>query len=934
MPELLERSGEFSAIEAALDAAVAGFGSLILIEGEAGTGKTSLLTTAADLASDREMRRLSARGGEHEREFPYAVIRQLFESRLMGSTASGAELTGAAALAAPVFDIAPGGARADRMAIRHGLYWLAVDLASERPLALLVDDAHWADSSSLEALLYIARRLEELPVAMVLAARVGEPDSPDELLRGLRQEPGVKLLTPAALTLEAAAELGRRELGRDASERFLEVCHEATGGNPFLLVELLRAIASDGIEPRDANADRVTNLASAGVAGSILARLARLGEEAAEVARCVAVLEPNAETEHVAALAGLALETAAEQCEWLIRARLLADARPVAFLHPLIREAVYSEMAAPRRAILHTQAARRLSASGAPPDSVASHLLRAPPGRHDWVVVSLRTAAREARARGVPEAASEYLERARAEPPRNADLLDIRRELGAALLEAADPRGIEELLAVRAALDDPALRAELVRTVAPSLTLRGRPAEAITLIDETVGELGPGELSTHLLGQRYIALMMAGERVKRDDLLRDVEHVEGHTRGERHLLSVAGMLLAFGLGRTEETISIAGRAVADPDAIEQDALAGSLRGSALLGLAIADRTDLALALLSGQIDATRRRGSQTSRGLVTAYRAQARFLRGELAEARADAELALRLMGESGMVKNWPMAAAVVIWVLRESGDHDRAAEMLSRGVAGEEPPPGLPGAMLLCARGALWSTSGRPQEARDDFLNVGERVGWIPYPDPEFLGWRQGLALAEFALGRVAEAQDIAKEALDVARSAGGARGIGVSLRLQGVIAGAGGINLLGEAVEMLATTTGRLQHAHALVDLGAALRRANRRREAREPLREGMELAHRCGAVPLEERAQTELAATGARPRKVLLSGVESLTPSELRVAKLAAKGMTNREIAQTLFVTAKTVEYHLGHCFQKLEIASRGRLAGVLDESEAAE
>jgi predicted ATPase len=345
MPALLERNREISAIDAALAAAADGHGSLTLIEGEAGAGKSSLLTIAADLASDLEMCRLTARGGEHERDFPYAVIRQLFESRLMGSTADREELTGAAALAAPVFDVAPGGARADRMAIRHGLYWLSADLASERPLALLVDDAHWADSSSLEALLYIARRLEGLSVAMVVAARVGEPDSPDELLRGLRQEPGVKLLTPAALTLAGAAALGRGELGPEASEPFLEVCHEATGGNPFLLVELLHALANDGIEPTDANADRVTGLASAGVASSILARLARLGEDAVEVARCVAVLEPNAETEHVAALAGLTVETAAEQCERLIRARLLADARPVAFVHPLMREAVYAHPA-------------------------------------------------------------------------------------------------------------------------------------------------------------------------------------------------------------------------------------------------------------------------------------------------------------------------------------------------------------------------------------------------------------------------------------------------------------------------------------------------------------------------------------------------------------------------------------------------------------
>ena len=141
-------------------------------------------------------------------------------------------------------------------------------------------------------------------------------------------------------------------------------------------------------------------------------------------------------------------------------------------------------------------------------------------------------------------------------------------------------------------------------------------------------------------------------------------------------------------------------------------------------------------------------------------------------------------------------------------------------------------------------------------------------------------------------------------------------------------GSSALREAVDLLGGTRARLSTPQALVDLGAALRRANRRKEARGPLREGLDRAHRCGAKALEERARTELEATGARPRKAVLTGVESLTPSERRVARMAAEGMTNREIAQSLFVTAKTVETHLRHVYPKLDVAKRTDLPDALD------
>jgi DNA-binding CsgD family transcriptional regulator len=226
-----------------------------------------------------------------------------------------------------------------------------------------------------------------------------------------------------------------------------------------------------------------------------------------------------------------------------------------------------------------------------------------------------------------------------------------------------------------------------------------------------------------------------------------------------------------------------------------------------------------------------------------------------------------------------------------------------------------------------LHSALGEHEAARRALLAVAERVEWLPFANPEVVGWRHALARTEVALGNGEEAARLAAEGVRLAQEAGGARGIGVALAAQGAVAGAEGVETLRESVEVLAPTRARLEHARALVDLGAALRRANHRKEAREPLREGLDIAHRCGARPLEDRARTELEATGARPRRVVLRGVDSLTPSEVRVARLAVDGMTNREIAQGLFVTAKTVETHLRHVYQKLGIEKRTELAAAL-------
>jgi DNA-binding CsgD family transcriptional regulator len=194
---------------------------------------------------------------------------------------------------------------------------------------------------------------------------------------------------------------------------------------------------------------------------------------------------------------------------------------------------------------------------------------------------------------------------------------------------------------------------------------------------------------------------------------------------------------------------------------------------------------------------------------------------------------------------------------------------------------------------------------------------------------WRPPAVGILLAREEVEEAKRLADEDVERARAFGAPGPLGAALRAQGLtMGGAEGIERLRESEQMLSPSPSRLEHARTLVELGAALRRAKHRKESRDPLRRGLDIARRGGALVLAERAHVELRASGARPRRLVLTGVESLTPSERRVAELAAQGLTNREVAQQLYLTKKTVETHLGHVYRKLDISSRSRLADALE------
>ena len=304
---LVERDRLVEQIEDVVARAAGGEARMLLIEGQAGIGKSRLAAEARRRAADAGMNVLTARGSELEREFPYGVVRQLFEGALVDPAARERLLAGAAAAAAPLFGPEPedaGEARDASFTTLHGLYWLALNLAAEGPLAIQVDDLHWCDRPSLRFIAFLLNRLEGHPVIVVGSMRPEEPGADLALLADLERDPLTLAMSPTPLSAAGAAQLIEARLGRAADRTFADACHVATGGNPLLLTELLRAVESEGIAPEARNAGAVEDLGPRAVRRAVLVRLARLPAEAVAVAEAVAMLGEGPEVRHIAQLVG------------------------------------------------------------------------------------------------------------------------------------------------------------------------------------------------------------------------------------------------------------------------------------------------------------------------------------------------------------------------------------------------------------------------------------------------------------------------------------------------------------------------------------------------------------------------------------------------------------------------------------------------------
>jgi DNA-binding CsgD family transcriptional regulator len=925
---LFERDGEFAAIGTLLSA-----GGVMLIEGGGGIGKTALVDAACSRGADQGLAVLRARAAELEAGFAFGVVRQLLERKMIGATPEDRELllAGPAEAAWTLLGTSTPAQPTDAsFAVLHGLYWLVANLAAEQPVLIAVDDAHWADRASLQWLGYLAARVEGLAVSLLVALRPADPAADQAALLGLRREASV-VLRPRLLSEHAVACIARDALGAGVTAELCSRLKSTSGGNPFYLRELLLAITDSATAGVSADWQEVTSKGAQEVLYYLWARLRRLGPAATGLARALAVLGDGCALRHAAALAGQSPQDALGVVGALVKADVLAEADAPRFVHPIVRQAIEASLDSGERAMLHRAAGWLLYGERAPAGRIAAHLRGLPPAGDSWVCCMLRHAASAALASGAPHDAAELLRRAWAEPPppeeRVAVLLELARaEVTAGIGSARD--WLEEALAMTG---DPRARARIAIEVARAHATLFSWVDAVDVIERALAELGATDpaLTDQLTGELVVACLHDARRAAGvGPALRRLGARPTHP-GSGEALAVARGMTALLTGRPVDEVAAPLLDVLSDVSAPVDNW--DTRAALLWCLATADGFEAVERAIDPLLNELSRTGS--ARGLIAAYSSLG-FLKlrlGALPEADTAASIAQRVIQEGDFGPGLPFAVTVRADVAVEAGQLDKARALLDL-LPRQDWNPGVGTVLIPAAWGRLHLAANRPAEALAAFQTCATMfsadVWGLGIRDVGYLHARSSAAQALLLLGEREQACRLADAELADVRIFGAPRALGVALRAAGLAYGGDdGLHLLADSVAALANSPAMLEQAKSLAELGAAQRRAGLRVAAQEHLAEALDLAARCGATPLAGRVREELTATGARPRRAWRHGAESLTPAELRVARLAAEAKTNRQIAQTLYVTVKTVEGHLAHAYAKLGIAGRAQLAAAL-------
>jgi DNA-binding CsgD family transcriptional regulator len=929
---LLERDAELRRLRLALAALERGRGGSVVLYGPAGIGKTELLRATLDLARTVGLRTALARASEFERAFPFGVVRQLLEPAVAEVPADerGELFAGAAAIAAetlgPVADPVPlldQDAGRSAYATLHGLYWLCVHLADRGPLVLAVDDLQWADPTSLRLISFLARRIEGLPILLLATLRHGSPS--DSGAEDLVVNRIAHVLRPGPLSAEAIGRLVRRGLAGEPHPRFVRACHDATRGNPLYAQELLAALRERGVEPTSAAAADVREIGPRSVTTLVLGRLAALGPAAERVARVAALLGDDADAELVRGVADLPGGELAEAARLLAQADLVRIEPRVRFVHPVSRAAIVAALETGERSALARAAADLLAARG-DVEGEAGQLLAVLPAGDPGTVRTLRHASARALGRGAPEAAVTLLQRALVEPPPPAEEARVLHELGMAELRTHASVAPVHLSAALDLTPPGPDRVRLADDLARALHNLNRSDEAAQVAEAALAEPGAaGAPARERLAARAVELarfVPDGAALERR-IAPAVAAIEDPTlRARVRGVHAYGAMLAN--APAADVAAEARRALHD-GALTGHTADGSMPGFlACMALAAAGDADGAAREIELALEAARRRGSVVSYTGALSIRARLRIMRGDLRAAEADAR-ELEDLGDEGLGRDY-----VAGWLLESlvgQGRLEEAEAVIASGALAGDVPDRIVFNAGLHARGLLRLAQGRRHEALADIELCGLRQEAAGVASPADVPWRGTLAVALLALGRRAEADAASARHLHDARTFAAPAVLGAALRVRGVVVGGEqGRELLEEAASLLAQAPAALEHARALLETGRARHAAGDGPGARAALQQARELADAAGAEPLSAAVVEALVAAGGRPRRARARGSAALTPAERRVAEQAARGMTNREIAQAMFVTEKTVEGHLSKAYRKLGVTARAQLAAA--------
>ncbi len=904
---LLGRKDERLALDRLLAEARRGRSGVLALVGEPGIGKTALLDYAEARAGG--MRVLRARGIESEAEIPFAGLAELLRPALQVfdriPAPQATALAGALALGPP--------SAGDRFAIGAATISLLSASAEEGPLALLVDDAHWLDGSSAEALLFAARRLVADPIALVLTAREGEPS----LLDGA----DLRVMRVAGLDrADGAALLAAGDIPTDVAERLVRL----TGGNPLALLELAsertRLEAIPAAEPVPI---------STSIATAFLSRFGRLPESTRRMLVIAAASDAGDLAVLARAAAGLGLDVA--DLEAAEEAGLVTlDAIDVAFQHPLARAAVYADASPHERREAHAALAAALP--GHDDDRRAWHLASASVGPNDRAALALEQAGNRARERSAYAVAAAAFERGAGLAPAD----DFRGRLYFAAADSAWLAG--DVLGALGRLDDAQLHEADSLLSARIDHLRGQVAmrrgpvmDGYPLIVGAAAQIADThpELAVVMLAQAVHGSFYAGDTPAMMSAARQaVELARRHdsSRAQFFATIAHGMALVAdgdgeaGAAAVRQAVGILERS----DELRDDP---ELLVWAAVGPLWLREADAGRAVIERAFELTR---AQAAVGVLPSLlhmlaRDQATTDQWPAAEASYDESI--RLARETGQRVELGAALAGLAWLEARQGreedcrEHSAQAKELC-----DELGVGLYGIWPVQALGDLELGLGRVAEAVGHYeaqVDALRRLGIADVdlsPAPELVD-------AYLRLDRVGDATLVATDFIERAEAKGQPWALARAARCRGLLAKPDQMeDCFDEALHLHDRTPDAFETARTRLTYGARLRRSRKRIRAREELRAALESFEALGAQPWAEQADAELAASGETARRRDASTLDELTPQELQISRLLAGGKTTREAAAAIFVSPKTIEYHLGHVYAKLGIHSRDELAAA--------
>jgi DNA-binding CsgD family transcriptional regulator len=908
---LVGRPTERTRIERLLAAARAGRSDAVLVRGGPGVGKTALLRFARDRAE--RMLVLEAQGVQAESELAYAGLSQLLApvlghlDRLVPPqrealrTALGLEARGLA----------------DRFAAYAATLSLVAIAAEERPLLAVVDDVHWLDTASAEALGFIARRLGGDGIALLRASR--EAAGP-----ALEAAPLESITLRGLAGAEAVALLGRIAAGpveRSVAERL----GRATDGNPLALSELVRLLSAAQLAGREPLSEPLP--VGPDIERAFGSRIASLGRDTQHALLIAAADEAGALETLARALRLRGSDLAAVASAEAAGVVVVAEGR-LRFTHPLLRSAAYDRASAPARRDSHAALAAALDGVAGAAAQRAWHLARARLEPDEGVARVLEAVAQDARRRGAPAAAGRAFEaaaRLSAEPrPRIRRLLEAARDYHSAgssvhalgLLEDAlaaneDPVIRADIQLLRAQVEglrrppaetrallvaeaervqprDPARAASMLAEAAATSALLGQPREMKRLAERafalaTQPEGGPALIATLVLG---IARILRGEAASGYPLLARARPLLG--RSEPAVLGLAAAELVYGelyVGNFEE----GRRLLADLVARIRSQGALSALPYALFGLSYAE------------------------------------FWLGHWQAAQAAATESYALADEVAQPLMSPLSRLVVALIDGAQGRLEKAREQIAIASGVIDRGVDSMTTMSMWATGQIELGAGNYDEVIATLEPAGRFNLERGLEEPAVAPWAENLAEAYLRVGRGREAEATLEVLERHAERTGRALAHAGAERCRGMLADDEQVEAhFQRALTWHDRVACPFERARTELCFGERLRRARRRSDAREPLRRALAAFEAIAATPWMDRTSAELRATGERARRRTPETADRLTPQELQVAQLIAQGATNREAAAALFVTPKTIETHLGHIYRKLGVRSRVELA----------